>query len=152
MGGMRIQAAALLFTIAASLPIARGFAQNEQPPEPEERTYTTPPAWKSVEIGNFYLRRHKYRAALSRYQEAAKTDPTNPQAYLGMGNVYDRLGLRQKALENYRQYLDLLPSTKQAEEAREVQKAIARLERRLRTSPAASSGRANSDRATTSPR
>jgi len=50
-----------------------------------------------------------------------------------MGNVYYRLGLKQKALENYRKYLDLLPSSKEAEEARDIQKAINRLERQLRS-------------------
>lgn len=102
-------------------------------PEAEEdvKPLVTPPAWKSVEVGNFYLRRKRYRAALSRFQEAAKTDPYNPQACLGMGRVYDRLGLKQKALESYRKYLDLLPSAKDAEEAKEVQKAVARLEEQL---------------------
>jgi len=102
-------------------------------PEAEEdvKPLVTPPAWKSVEVGNFYLRRKKYRAALSRFQEAAKTDPYNPQACLGMGRVYDRLGLKQKALESYRKYLDLLPSAKDAEEAKEVQKAVTRLEEKL---------------------
>ena len=104
----------------------------EAEPEEEAKPLVTPPAWKSVEVGNFYLRRKSYRAALSRYQEAAKTDPYNPQACLGMGRVYERLGLKQKALENYRKYLDLLPSAKDAEEAREVQEAIARLERQIK--------------------
>jgi tetratricopeptide (TPR) repeat protein len=68
-----------------------------------------------------------------------------------MAKVYDHLGLRQKALENYRKYLDLLPSTKQAEEARDVHKAIARLEKKLKSSRPASSARAHSDQATASP-
>jgi tetratricopeptide (TPR) repeat protein len=112
-------------------------AQQGQPaPEPEEETrlYVPPPAWKSVEIGDFYLKRKRFRAALSRYQEAVKTDPYYAQGYLGLGKVYDRLGLRQKALDAYRKYLDLLPSAKDAEEAKEVHKAIARLERQLKTS------------------
>jgi len=107
--------------------------QAEPEAEEEAKPLVAPPAWKSVEIGNFYLRRKRFRAALSRFQEAAKTDPYNPQACLGMGKVYDRLGLKQKALENYRKYLDLLPSAKEAEEAKEVQKAIERLERQTRS-------------------
>ncbi len=81
-----------------------------------------------MEIGNFYFKRRSYRAALSRYQEAARIDPYYAPACLGMGKVYEKLGLRQKALENYHKYLDMLPSSKEAEEARAVQKAIARLE------------------------
>lgn len=101
--------------------------------EAPDQAYVPQPAWKSVEVGDFYLKRKVYRAALSRYKEAAQVDPYYPQAYLGLGRVYDRLGLRQKALENYRKYLDLLPSSKQAEEAREVHEAIDRLERKLGT-------------------
>jgi tetratricopeptide (TPR) repeat protein len=143
---------AALLAVAVGLPRTRISAQDETPPEPEEKPYVTPPAWKSVEVGNFYLKRKKYRAALSRYKEASQTDPYNPEAYLGMGRVYDRLGLRQKALENYRKYLDLLPSTKQAEEARDVHRAIARLEQRLKGSRPPSSARTNPDRAGAPPR
>jgi tetratricopeptide (TPR) repeat protein len=100
----------------------------------ETKPYVSPPAWKSVEIGDFYLRRKRYRAALSRYQEAIKTDPYYAQGYLGLGKVYDRIGLKQKALEAYRKYLDLLPSAKEAEQAKDVQNAVARLERQLKTS------------------
>ncbi len=108
-------------------------AQDKAPPEPEPeaKPYQPPPAWKSVEIGDFYFKRRSYRAALSRYQEAARIDPYYAPACLGMGKVYEKLGLRQKALENYRQYLNLLPSSKEAEEARNVQKAIAQLEEQL---------------------
>ena len=124
---------ALFLALSAGLPPL--VAQDVAPPEPEEeaKPKVPPAAWKSVEVGNFYLRRKRYRAALNRFQEGAKTDPYYAPSYLGMGNVYDRLGLKQKALENYRKYLDLLPSSKEAEEARNVQKAINRLERQLHT-------------------
>ncbi len=86
-----------------------------------------------MEIGDFYLTRKKYRAALSRYEEAVQADPDYPRSYLGMGRIYDQLGLTQKALENYQKYLDRLPSSKQAEEAHEVHKAMERLQRKLKS-------------------
>jgi len=149
---LRILVMAALLAAPAGLLTARISAQDEPRGEPGEKAYVTPPAWKSVEIGNFYLRRKRYRAALSRFQEAARTDPYSAEAHLGMGKVYDRLGLRQKALENYRKYLDLLPSAKQAEEARDVQKAIARLEEKLKGSRPPASPRAKSDKAAASTR
>ena len=96
--------------------------------------YVPPPASKSVEIGNFYLRRKDYRGAISRYKEAIGTDPDYAPAYLQLGKVYDKLGRKREALAMYRKYLVALPSEKQAEEAKNAHKAIQRLERELRDS------------------
>jgi tetratricopeptide (TPR) repeat protein len=127
----------LIWTILFGLSAPAALAQEDEvwsEPQPEPEPYVPQPAWKSVEVGDFYLKRKKLRAALSRYKEAVKVDPHYAPAYLGLGKVYDRIGLREKALDAYRKYLDLLPSTKQAEEAKDVHKAIARLERKLRKS------------------
>ena len=97
----------------------------------ESEPYKPPAAWKSVEIGNFYLKKKDYPGALSRYQEAVKTDPHYPGGYLGVGRVYEKLGFKEKALKAYREYLDLLPSAKDALEAKDAQKAVARVEKEL---------------------
>jgi tetratricopeptide (TPR) repeat protein len=97
------------------------------------KPYVPPPAEKSVEVGNYYLRTKKYNAALSRFQEAVKSDPYYPSAYLGLGKVYEKIGLKQKAFAAYQKYLDTLPSTKAAENAKEVHQAMARLERDLKS-------------------
>ncbi len=99
------------------------------PPESDDWKYHPPGATKSVEIGNFYFRRKKYRAALSRYKEAITEDSTYAPGYLGLGRVYEKIGLKQKALDAYRKYLDALPSEKDAEDAKEVHRAIERLEK-----------------------
>ena len=98
--------------------------------------YVPPSPKKSVEIGNFYFRRKKYAGALSRYKEAVKSDPHYAPGYLGLGKVYQRLGLKHKALEAYQQYLDELPSKKQADEANDVRRAIKHLKRELNKSAA----------------
>jgi Tfp pilus assembly protein PilF len=84
-----------------------------------------------VEIGDYYLRRKKYNAALSRFEEALKTDPHYALAYREMGKVYERTGQPQKALDAYRKYLDELPSAQDAREDKRTHKAIARLEKQL---------------------
>lgn len=96
------------------------------------KTYVAPSASKSVEIGNFYLRKKKLNAALSRFEEAVKTDPYYAPGYLGLGKVYEKIGLKQKALKAYQNYLDTLPSAKDAADAKEVHEAMARLERALK--------------------
>lgn len=93
-----------------------------------EEKYVPPGPVKSVEIGNFYLRRKKYSGALSRFKEAVAEDSGYAPAYLGLGKVYEQIGLKQKALDAYKQYLDALPSEKDALEAKNVQRAVARLE------------------------
>ncbi|HUU13788.1 MAG TPA: tetratricopeptide repeat protein [Terriglobia bacterium] len=126
-----------IFVIWTGFAAPAGLAQDDEvwkDSEPEAQPYVPPPAWKSVEVGDFYLRRKKYRAALSRYKEAVKVDPYYALGYLGLGKVYDKIGLKERALESYRKYLEMLPSTKQAEEAKEVHEAIARLERKLKKS------------------
>ncbi len=111
-------------TLVWVAPMARA---QEDEPAPKAKPYVAPPAWKSVEIGNYYLKRKKYRAALSRFQEAVTTDPTSPPGYLGLGKVYEKIGLKQKAIAAYQRYLDMLPSARDAEQAKEVHAAIERL-------------------------
>jgi tetratricopeptide (TPR) repeat protein len=122
-------------------------AQNQDNKTSEDAppSYVPPPAWKSVEVGDYYFKRKRYNAALSRYREAVRVDPYYPPGYLGLGRVYEKIGLKQKALEAYRKYLDTLPSTKEAEDAKKVQRAIANLEHQLRarTKPRESPASAN---------
>jgi tetratricopeptide (TPR) repeat protein len=113
-----------------------------------EKKYVPPGAMKSVEIGNFYLRRKKYKGAISRFNEAIREDSGYAPAYLGLGRAYENTGLKQKALEAYKQYLDTLPTEKAALEAKDVQRAVARLEQELKTPGAAHHGRKSSGQAT----
>lgn len=105
--------------------------------DPDAATYSTenkfvpPGAMKSVEIGNFYLRRKKYKGAISRFQEAIQENSSYAPAYLGLGKAYENIGLKQKALEAYKTYLDTLPSEKAALEAKDARRAVARLEREV---------------------
>lgn len=132
----RALVAILLFNVGFALR-ARSACAQEGPPAGEDldavRPYSPPSAAKSVEIGNYYLRTKKYNAALSRFQEAVKTDPDYSPAYLGLGKVYEKIGLKQKALAAYQKFLDTLPSAKDAEEAKQVHQAMVRLDRGLKT-------------------
>ncbi len=111
--------------LAAQTPYTPRHADSKS--ESGNFVYTPPAPAKSVEIGNFYLRRKDYKGALSRFEEATRTDPNYAPAYLGLGKVYEKTGARQKALEAYQRYLDLLPSDKDAEDAKEVHRAMDRL-------------------------
>jgi tetratricopeptide (TPR) repeat protein len=124
---------AILVLLASEATIC---AQQQQPPAAAKkddpvRALPSDSALKSVEIGDFYLRRRKYNAALSRFQEALRTDPHYAPAYREMGRVYEKMGQWQKSLDAYRKYLDELPSAKDAREAKDIHKAIARLQKEI---------------------
>jgi len=118
-----------LMSLTISLP-AQHMAQDNGELQ-RSYHYVPPSAKQSVEIGNFYFSRKDYRGARSRYEEAAKDDPYYAPAYLGLGKVYEKTGKKQKALDAYQKYLNVLPSQKQADDARGVHKTIRRLERQL---------------------
>jgi tetratricopeptide (TPR) repeat protein len=125
---------ALLLMLYAGAHAA--WAQNKQAQPAADkgdpvRVYVSPSASKSVEIGDFYLRRRKYAAAVSRFQEALQTDSHYAPAYRELGRAYEKMGLWQKSLDAYRKYLDELPSAKDAREAKDIHKAIARLQQEI---------------------
>lgn len=132
---MRTTLTALLLGVVAlmSQPVslsAQHMAQDDGELESSYH-YVPPSARQSVEVGDFYFHKKDYRGAVSRYEEAAKDDPYYAPAYLGLGKVYEKTGDEQKALSAYEKYLNVLPSQKQADEAKDVHKAIRRLQRRL---------------------
>jgi tetratricopeptide (TPR) repeat protein len=101
------------------------------PPIDPDWTYISPGPAKCVEIGNVYLHKGALGGALSRFQEAVKDDPHYAPAYLGLGKVYERMKEKQKALDAYERYLDELPSAKDAKNAADAQRAVARLKKEL---------------------
>jgi len=125
-------ALALILVFQTGGPVVCAQKQQAGPAHVDPvRSYVSPSASKSVEIGDYYLRRKKFNAALSRFQEALKTDPNYAAAYRELGKVYEGTGLWQKALEAYRKYLDELPSARDAREAKSIHKAIARLQKEI---------------------
>lgn len=115
-------------------PLALWAQTSRTPPPPQSppdlnggSAYTPPGPTKSVEIGNFYLKRHNYKAAISRFKEAIQTRSDYAPAYLGLGKAYEKAGQKKKALAAYQQYLDMLPSDKDAADAKDVHRAMDRL-------------------------
>jgi len=139
---MRYLPKVFCFVMLASVlaaPAMRAQDEDTPPPPPpaDDWSYRSPGPAKCVEVGNFYLHKKKFAAAVSRFQEAIQINSHYAPAYLGLGKTYEKMGLKQKALKSYQQYLDELPSDKEAEEAREVQRAMARLQEEMGARPAA---------------
>jgi len=129
MVGLALAAMCVFSTGGAAL-----FAQKQKAQPATEKAdpvsaYVSPSATKSVEVGDFYLKKKKFKAAISRFEEALQTDPHYAPAYRELGKVYEEMGFWQKSLDAYRKYLDELPSAKDAREAKSIHKAIARLQK-----------------------
>ena len=107
--------------------------QNQQPPDeanpPEEdeslkpRTYAFDPmaSERCIRIGNFYM--HKgtpsgYRAALGRYEDATKYNPTSAEAFFHVGEVEEKLKNKDAARLAFQKVLQLAPDSKLASEAK----------------------------------
>jgi tetratricopeptide (TPR) repeat protein len=66
-------------------------------------------ALKDIEVGDFYLKRKNYRAALDRYQEALVWKPNDAIANFRMAQCFEKLSQPEEARTHYEEYLRILP-------------------------------------------
>jgi tetratricopeptide (TPR) repeat protein len=103
----------------------------EAPPEPATPTAPAEPvfdplhAQKSIEIGNFYLKKGNYDAAIDRFMDATRFQPKLAVSWKLLGEAYEKKHDNAGAVDSYKKYLELFPG---AEDAAKVQKRIALLE------------------------
>lgn len=81
-------------------------------------------AMKNVEVGDFYMKKGNYRAAISRYREALEWKPRDAVATFRLAQALDKNDQKSEAAEQYQAYLKILPHGLYAEDCK---KAIARL-------------------------
>jgi len=92
---------------------------------------------KNVEIGDFYLKRRNYRAAVSRYREALYWQDNHAIATFRLAETLEKLGQISEARKNYQSYLKILPKGPSAADAR---KALDRLKDKPDTPTSAQTG------------
>lgn len=90
----------------------------EDPETAKKKIYNPLMAEKSVKIGDFYLKRKNYDAAIRRYQEALEYQPNRIEAFAALGRAYEKKGDPQKAIAVYRDFLEKFPSSPKAGEFR----------------------------------
>ena len=110
--------------LASSMLRALSFrAQEQTPPEPPEedqslavKEYAFNPvqAEKELKIGNYYFKTGSYTAAKLRFLEATKWNPNYAEAYLRLGDTYEKLKDRPATRKAYEKYLELDPKAKDA--------------------------------------
>ena len=94
-------------------------------------------AQKSVEVGDFYLKRKNYSAAIDRYREALQYKPNDAMATFRLAQALEQDQKSEDARKEYANYLKILPHGPNAPEARKA------LERLRKTAVNQSSGKAN---------
>jgi tetratricopeptide (TPR) repeat protein len=98
----------------------------QEPPEedeslkPKEYAFNPLQAEKDIAIGNQYFKKHNYRAALSRYQEASKWNPGLAEAYLRIGEAAEKMRDKATAKQAYLKYIELAPDSKEAEQLKKT--------------------------------
>ena len=94
--------------------------KEEEPPEeddsakPKEYAFNPLQASKEIQVGDFYLKKGSVGAAIKRYTEATRWNPTSAEAYLKLGDAELKFKDDKAAKEAYTKYLELAPDAKNA--------------------------------------
>jgi tetratricopeptide (TPR) repeat protein len=105
-------------------------AQEQEPPEedpdlqPTEYSFNPLEATRNITAGNFYFKKGNYRAASARYLEASKWDPMSVEAFVKLGESYEKLHNVTKAREAYEKCLMIAADAKEIES---VKKKLSKL-------------------------
>jgi tetratricopeptide (TPR) repeat protein len=88
------------------------------------------PAWdplraeKDLEVGQYYMKRGDYDAAIDRFNDAVEAKPGYAVPFKYLGEAQEKKGLKKQAIKSYTRYLDLYPH---AEDAEKIRKRIDKL-------------------------
>jgi hypothetical protein len=79
-------------------------------------------ASEDIQVGEYYLDRKNWKAALSRFQSALVLDPENPEVFWGLAEAERHLGEYWDARSHYLTVVDFDPDSKHGKEARKALK------------------------------
>ena len=97
------------------------------PPEEDQseapKTYAFNPleSERNIKIGNFYMHQgtpRGYRAAVGRYSDATKYNPTSPEAFFKLGEAEEKLKNKDAAKSAFQRVVQVAPDSKLAREAK----------------------------------
>jgi len=86
--------------------------------------YSPKLAAQDVKVGGFYLDNGNFEGAYSRFKEATKVDPGNPDAVFGLAEAARGLKKNNEAADNYRIFLDAVPNGSKAKAAKKALAAL----------------------------
>ena len=134
----------VLGLLAGALPLYAGAPQKKSPEQgasaskhpapppavnPDSPGYGRLLASNDVEVGKFYLNKHKYDAAISRFESAVKHDPGWADPYELLGEAYEKKDDPKRALADYRKYLEIKPYAK---DSKKIENRVEKLTREVK--------------------
>ena len=93
-------------------------SKEEDPPEEDAslkpRVFSFNPlaANKAILAGNYYFKKGNYAAARGRYDDATKYNPGSAEAYLKLGETFEKLRDKKQARAAYEKYIELTQDAK----------------------------------------
>lgn len=121
-----IAAAALFADVgSASWP---AFTNGQQGKDVGE-TYNPLLAEKDLEVGIYYFKTKSYDAAIERLKSSLVHRPNYARPRWFLAQAYEKKGEFEEAIQYYREYVAILPDTKEGKEARaKIEKLTKKLE------------------------
>ncbi len=111
----------LSFLCLVLLAAAQQKDQKPQEPPEEDESFKTKEyefnplqGAKELKVGLYYMKKGSFKAAASRFEESTRWDPTNPEAFLKLGEAREKLKDQAAAKEAYAKFLELAPESKAA--------------------------------------
>ena len=81
-------------------------------------------AENDIEVGQHYMHKGDYDAAIDRFQDAIDSKPGYAIPFRYMGEAQEKKGLKKQAIKSYQRYLDLYPH---AEDGAKIKKKLEKL-------------------------
>lgn len=94
--------------------LIRDTAAAEEKKESEAepaKEYNPMLADQNISIGNFYLKRKNYSAAIQRFLSALEYQPDSLPAWEALARAYEKSGDRAKAIQTYRDFIEKNPDS-----------------------------------------
>lgn len=81
-------------------------------------------AEKDIEVGEHYMHKGDYDAAIDRFQDAIESKPGYAIPFRYLGEAQEKKGQKKQAIKSYQRYLDLYP---RAEDGAKIKKKLEKL-------------------------
>jgi tetratricopeptide (TPR) repeat protein len=91
---------------------------------PDQPSWDPLRAEKDIEVGQYYMKRGDFDAAMDRFQDAITAKPGYAVPFRYLGDAQEKKGLKKQAIASYSRYLDLYPH---AEDGAKIRKKIDKL-------------------------